>query len=157
MTNAGENFPAPEATLETARWLGAGWDLRIVTSLPAWHSNRISRLIKLRKRHAVDTGSVAALLEVDAASVLANGDLLVRLLETFTLSQLRADAWSPGSGVAARLSASPTMRRRVTGRSPRPAKPSKALKLKLSGASLNTVPVGPTYGESNLGPFREVD
>jgi len=25
VTNAGENFPAPEATLKTARWLGAGW------------------------------------------------------------------------------------------------------------------------------------
>jgi predicted AAA+ superfamily ATPase len=64
-------------------------DLRIVTSLPAWHSNRISRLIKQRKRYAVDTGMVAALLEVDATAVLANGDLLGHMLETFTLSQLR--------------------------------------------------------------------
>ncbi len=64
-------------------------DLRIVTSLPAWHSNRLSRLIKQRKRYAVDTGLVAALLETDAAAVLAHGDLLGRVLETFVLAQLR--------------------------------------------------------------------
>lgn len=64
-------------------------DLRIVTSLPAWHSNRLSRLIKQRKRYTVDTGLVAALLEADATAVLAKGDLLGRVLETFVLAQLR--------------------------------------------------------------------
>lgn len=65
-------------------------DLRIVTSLPAWHSNRLSRLIKQCKRYTVDSGLVAALLETDATAVLAQGDLLGRVLETFVLAQLRA-------------------------------------------------------------------
>lgn len=64
-------------------------DLRIVLSLPAWHSNRLSRLIKQRKRYAVDTGMVAAMLETDTSGVLRHGDLMGRMLETFVLGQLR--------------------------------------------------------------------
>lgn len=64
-------------------------DLRIVMALPAWHTNRLTRLIKQRKRYAVDTGLVAALLETDARGVLAHGDLMGRVLETFVLEQLR--------------------------------------------------------------------
>ncbi len=64
-------------------------DLRIVTSLPAWHTNRLSRRIKQRKRYAIDTGLVTALLETDATAVLTHGDLLGRILETFVLAQLR--------------------------------------------------------------------
>lgn len=64
-------------------------DLRIVTDLPAWHTNRLSRLVKQRKRYAVDTGLVAAMLEIDVSGVLRNVDLLGRLLETFVLAQLR--------------------------------------------------------------------
>lgn len=64
-------------------------DLRIVTSLPAWHANRLSRLIKRRKRYAVDTGLVAALLETDTLGILSHGDLLGRMVETFVLAQLR--------------------------------------------------------------------
>lgn len=64
-------------------------DLRIVMSLPAWHTNRLTRLIKQRKRYAVDTGLVAALLDTDTRGVLAQGDLMGRILETFVLAQLR--------------------------------------------------------------------
>lgn len=64
-------------------------DLRIVTSLPAWHTNRLSRLIKQRKRYAVDTGLVAAQLETDARGLLRQGELMGRMLETFVLAQLR--------------------------------------------------------------------
>jgi predicted AAA+ superfamily ATPase len=64
-------------------------DLRIVTSLPAWHTNRLSRLIKQRKRYTVDTGLVAALLETDTLGLLRHGDLLGRMVETFVLAQLR--------------------------------------------------------------------
>ncbi len=64
-------------------------DLRIVTSLPAWHTNRLSRLIKQRKRYAVDTGLVAAQLETDVQGLLRQGDLMGRMLETFVLAQLR--------------------------------------------------------------------
>lgn len=64
-------------------------DLRMVMSLPAWQTNRLTRLLKQRKRYAVDTGLVAALLEVDVRGVLGQGDLMGRLLETFVLAQLR--------------------------------------------------------------------
>lgn len=64
-------------------------DLRIVMSLPAWHTNRLSRLIKQRKRYAVDTGLVAAVLDTDTDGVLRQGDLMDRLLETFVIAQLR--------------------------------------------------------------------
>ncbi|MGH3631701.1 MAG: ATP-binding protein [Sciscionella sp.] len=63
-------------------------DLRIISSLPAWHTNRLSRLIKQRKRYAIDTGLATTLLGTDSAAVLANGDLLGRILETFVIAQL---------------------------------------------------------------------
>lgn len=64
-------------------------DLRIVDRLPPWHTNRLHRLVKRPKRFTLDTGLVAALLETDGPGVLANGDLLGRMLETFVLAQLR--------------------------------------------------------------------
>lgn len=64
-------------------------DLRIVDALPAWHSNRISRLVKNRKRFLIDPGLVAVLLGVDSAAVLSDGGVLGRILETFVLAQLR--------------------------------------------------------------------
>lgn len=64
-------------------------DLRIVDSRPAWHSNRISRLTKARRRYVIDPGLCAVLQGIDAAAVMANGGLLGRLLETFVLAQLR--------------------------------------------------------------------
>jgi predicted AAA+ superfamily ATPase len=64
-------------------------DLRVVTALPAWRTNRLSRLTKQRKRYTVDTGMTAALLELDSPAIRANGELLGRILETFVLAQLR--------------------------------------------------------------------
>lgn len=64
-------------------------DLRIVDALPAWHSNRISRLVKNRKRYLIDTGLVAVLLGVDSVATMSDGRLLGRILETFVLAQLR--------------------------------------------------------------------
>lgn len=64
-------------------------ELRIVAALPPWHSNRISRLVKTRKRYCVDPGLAAVLLGVDADTVMSHGDLLGRLLDTFVLAQLR--------------------------------------------------------------------
>lgn len=64
-------------------------ELRIVAALPPWHSNRIGRLVKTRKRHCVDPGLAAVLLGVDADTVMSHGELLGRLLDTFVLAQLR--------------------------------------------------------------------
>ncbi len=65
-------------------------DLRIGDALPAWSSNRISRLVKTRKRYLVDPGLTAVLLGIDSAAVISDGGLLGRMLETFVLAQLRA-------------------------------------------------------------------
>lgn len=64
-------------------------DLRLVTSLPAWYTNRISRLVKSRKRYVVDTGLAVNVLGVDGSGILSDGGLLGRLLDTFVLAQLR--------------------------------------------------------------------
>jgi len=64
-------------------------NLRIVDALFPWHTNRISRLIKARKRFLSDSGLAAALLDVDAGAVMADGVLLGRMLETFVMAQLR--------------------------------------------------------------------
>ena len=65
--------------------------LLIAESLPAWSSNRLSRLVRLPKRHLVDPAFIGPLLGVDARSVLRNGDLLGRVLDSFVVAQLRAD------------------------------------------------------------------
>ena len=65
--------------------------LMLTDSLPAWSSNRLNRLIRLPKRHLVDPAFLGPLLGVDARSVLRDGDLLGRLLDSFVVAQLRAD------------------------------------------------------------------
>ena len=66
-------------------------DLGAIAELPQWHSNRLTRLVKGRKRLVADTGLWAAAVGVDAATVMSSGDLLGRLLETFVINQLRAE------------------------------------------------------------------
>jgi predicted AAA+ superfamily ATPase len=72
------------------RYQGLLTDLRVVDVLPAWHSSRISRLVKSPKRYLVDSGLTASLLGVDLAGVLRRGDLIGTLLETFVIAQLRS-------------------------------------------------------------------
>ena len=67
-------------------------DLMVADSLPAWTTNRLKRLTRGAKRHIVDTGLWAAIMGVDVPTVLRDGDLLGRLLETFVAAQLRAEA-----------------------------------------------------------------
>lgn len=65
--------------------------LLITERLPAWSSNRLNRLIRLPKRYLVDPAFVGPLLGVDARAVLRDGDLLGRLLDSFVVTQLRAE------------------------------------------------------------------
>ena len=67
-------------------------DLGVIAELPAWHSNRLARLVKSRKRVVADAGLWAAAIGVDVAAVMSSGDLLGRLIETFVINQLRAEA-----------------------------------------------------------------
>lgn len=65
--------------------------LFIAEQLPAWAANRLNRLVHLPKRYLVDPAFLGPLLGVDTRAVLRDNDLLGRLLDTFVMSQLRAD------------------------------------------------------------------
>lgn len=68
-------------------------DLRLVQRIPAWSSNRLKRLVRTPKRVVTDSGVAMALLGIaEPASLLADGPMLGRILETFVCAQLRACA-----------------------------------------------------------------
>jgi predicted AAA+ superfamily ATPase len=64
----------------------------LLETLPPWHSNRLSRLIKTPKLHLGDTGLACALLGLDAAALSADRGMLGQLLETFVFQELRRQA-----------------------------------------------------------------
>ena len=64
----------------------------LLETLPPWHSNRLSRLIKTPKLHLTDTGLACTLLGVNAADLIADRTLLGPLLETFVFQELRRQA-----------------------------------------------------------------
>ena len=66
-------------------------NLLIVEAMPAWTSNRLKRLVLMPKRHVVDAALVGAILRLDSNAILRSGDLIVRLLDTFVVSQLRVE------------------------------------------------------------------
>ncbi len=66
-------------------------DLFVLEAIPAWSSNRLQRLVRGPKRYFVDPGLVAAVLRADVDTVMRDSDLLGRLIDTFVLSQLRAE------------------------------------------------------------------
>lgn len=61
----------------------------LLDTLPPWHSNRLSRLVKTPKIHVGDTGVACALLGVDATALDGDRTLLGQLLETFVYQELR--------------------------------------------------------------------
>lgn len=68
----------------------------LLERLPAWHANRLSRLVKRPKLHVGDTGVACALLGTDAKALHADRGLLGQLLETFVFQELRRQAsWLP--------------------------------------------------------------
>ena len=64
----------------------------LLERLPAWHSNRLKRLVKSPKLHLTDTGLAAALLGTDAKALAADRRLLGHFLETFAYQELRRQA-----------------------------------------------------------------
>jgi predicted AAA+ superfamily ATPase len=64
----------------------------LLETLPPWHSNRLSRLVKTPKLHLGDSGLACALLGADAASLAADRPLFGQLLETFVFQELRRQA-----------------------------------------------------------------
>jgi uncharacterized protein len=71
-------------------------NLFIVDNLPAWSTNRLRRLVRMPKRYLVDPSLVTAVLNLDAKSVLRDGDILGRMIDTFVIAQIRPElALSP--------------------------------------------------------------
>ncbi len=66
--------------------------LLIADRLPAWTGNRLKRLTLAPKRYLVDPGLFAGVLGVTENDVMTDGDLLGRVLETFVVAQIRAEA-----------------------------------------------------------------
>ena len=64
----------------------------LLDRLPAWHANRLTRLVKRPKLHVGDTGIACALLGVDAARIVSDRALFGALLETFVFQELRRQA-----------------------------------------------------------------
>lgn len=65
--------------------------LFITETVPAWTSNRLKRLVMLPKRYLVDPGLFSGILHLDVRSVLKDGDLLGRVLDTLVASQIRCE------------------------------------------------------------------
>jgi predicted AAA+ superfamily ATPase len=66
-------------------------NLFVLDFVPAWASNRLSRLVRSPKRYLVDPSLAAAALRVDSTAVLRDGDLLGRIIDTFVAAQLRPE------------------------------------------------------------------
>lgn len=66
-------------------------NLFILDIVPAWLTNRLSRLVKAPKRYITDPSLIAAALRMDSRSVLRDGGVLGRVLDTFVAAQLRPE------------------------------------------------------------------
>jgi uncharacterized protein len=66
-------------------------NLLVVAEVPSWTTNRLKRLSLAPKRFLIDAGLFVGVLSVDEAEVLSDGDLLGRVIETFVMSQIRAE------------------------------------------------------------------
>jgi predicted AAA+ superfamily ATPase len=65
--------------------------LFVTERLPAWHSNRLTRLTRRPKRYLVDPALLGPLVGVDERAALRNADLLGRIVDSFVVSQLRPE------------------------------------------------------------------
>ena len=66
--------------------------LFLLEHLPAWHANRLKRLVKTPKLHMGDTGVSVALLGHDEHSLFEDRNAFGPLLETFVYQELRRQA-----------------------------------------------------------------
>ncbi len=64
----------------------------LLEEVPAWHANRLKRLVKTPKLHMTDTGLACGLLGVGADDLRGDRTLLGQLLETFVIQELRRQA-----------------------------------------------------------------
>lgn len=65
-------------------------NLMLAELTPAWTSNRLKRLTLSPKRYLVDAALIAGTLRLDVNGFMRDANLLGRLLDTFVMSQIRA-------------------------------------------------------------------
>lgn len=65
--------------------------LFVAELVPAWAGNHLDRLIKTGKRYVVDSSLMAAAMGATVETVLADIDLLGRMIDTFVMAQLRPE------------------------------------------------------------------
>lgn len=88
-------FDAAQISRRTAVGYDSLLELLFVTEqVPAWASNRLSRLTRTPKRYLTDPGLLGPLLGVDARALMRNADLLGRAIDTFVVAQLRPELTS---------------------------------------------------------------
>jgi uncharacterized protein len=66
-------------------------DLFVTEQIPAWSTNRLSRLVHTPKRYIVDSGLAARAARVTEEAILRDGDLLGRTIDSFAVAQLRPE------------------------------------------------------------------
>ncbi len=65
--------------------------LFVTEQVPAWKAGRLGRLASMSKRYVLDAALLGPLLGLDARAVIRDADLLGRVIDTFVVSQLRAE------------------------------------------------------------------
>ena len=65
--------------------------LRLVSDIPAWHSNRLKRLTSMPKRCMTDSGLAAWLMGVDRTALERDTDARGRVVETYVTAQMRVE------------------------------------------------------------------
>jgi hypothetical protein len=65
--------------------------LFVTEQVRAWSDNRLTRVTRTAKRYVCDPALMAAALDASVDTVLADNDLLGRLVDTFVMSQLRPE------------------------------------------------------------------
>lgn len=66
-------------------------DLMLIEQIPAWSTNRLKRLVKQPKRYVVEPALIAAQLRMNTSGVMADGNVLGRLIDTLVMAQLRPE------------------------------------------------------------------
>jgi len=66
-------------------------NLLVVDEIPSWSSNRLKRLVRSPKRHLLDSSLMVGALGIDSTTVMSDGNLLGRVLDTFVTAQIRAE------------------------------------------------------------------
>jgi uncharacterized protein len=65
--------------------------LFVAEQVPAWSSNRLTRVSARSKRYICDPAIAAALIGADRRTILRDGDLLGRFIDSFVAAQLRPE------------------------------------------------------------------